>query len=365
MHDEPGACPRCERLPEDIGLAGGVLYLRVPLSHSLGRLLRDLGDARVPFRRHDGLLTIAVEAGALGELGPQLGGLLSSTERRDTRVVFQPTGTALRLADCFDSESLEQFLGRLGARWLTALMREDRLTSLFQPIVHCAAPGRVFAYECLLRGRERDGTLIGPARIFDAARSAELLFQVDLLGRRTAIREAAAAGLAQADSKVFINFTPTSIYDPTFCLQSTARAIADVGLRPSQIVFEVIESEHVADLQHLRRILDFYRAEGFGVALDDLGAGYSSLNMLSELRPDYVKLDMGLLRNVHADPVRAMVASKILELARDLGIRSIGEGIETVEEFDWLAQAGADYAQGYLFARPANPPPLPLDRPAR
>jgi len=103
----------------------------------------------------------------------------------------------------------------------------------------------------------------------------------------------------------------------------------------------------------------------FAVALDDLGAGYSSLNMLSELRPDCVKLDMGLLRNVHADPVRSMVAANMLDLARALGIRSIGEGIESMEEFDWLAKNGADYAQGYLFARPANPPQLPGTLPGR
>ena len=347
-----------------MALASGMLYLRLPLSHSLGRLMRDLGKEGIAFRRHDGLLTMDVAAGDLPGLGERLGAMLSSTERRDTRVVFQRTGTALKLANCFEAMSIDQLLARLGARWLIELMREERLTSLFQPIVPCAAPGEVFAYECLLRGLEVDGELIGPGRIFDAARSAELLFQVDVLGRLTAIREAAAAGLAARDSKIFINFTPTSIYDPSFCLQSTARAIAEVGLVPSQIVFEVIESDYVTDLPHLCRILDFYRAEGFGVALDDLGAGYSSLNMLSELRPDYVKLDMGLLRNVHQDPVRAAVASKILELARELGIRSIGEGIESIEEFDWLASHGADFAQGYLFARPGNPPPpsAPLQR---
>jgi EAL domain-containing protein (putative c-di-GMP-specific phosphodiesterase class I) len=206
-----------------------------------------------------------------------------------------------------------------------------------------------------MRGRDRDGSLVSPGRILDTARSAELLFQVDLAARRAAIREAARLGLA---AKIFINFTPTSIYDPHFCLRTTVRAVQELGIAPQNVVFEVIESEHVLDLDHLRKIMDYYREQGFGVALDDLGSGYSSLNMLHELKPDYVKLDMGLVRDVHAHPHKALIAAKLLEVAQALGIRSVAEGIETPEERRWLEAHGTDFLQGFHFAKPANPPQL-------
>jgi EAL domain-containing protein (putative c-di-GMP-specific phosphodiesterase class I) len=116
----------------------------------------------------------------------------------------------------------------------------------------------------------------------------------------------------------------------------------------------------VESVDHLLTILKYYRKGGFGVALDDLGAGYSSLNRMAELRPDFVKLDMKLIQGVHRDPVKAMIAERLLLLARDLGIQTIVEGVEDREELAWAQEHGADFVQGYLIARPNNPP----DRPA-
>lgn len=92
--------------------------------------------------------------------------------------------------------------------------------------------------------------------------------------------------------------------------------------------------------------------------MDDLGSGYSSLNLLHRLRPDFVKLDMQLIRGVHADPYKATMASRLLGLARDLGVLSVAECVETPEELEWVREHGADYVQGYLVARPGNPPRL-------
>ena len=117
------------------------------------------------------------------------------------------------------------------------------------------------------------------------------------------------------------------------------------------------KSEAIQDSKLLRNILDFYRKGGFRVALDDLGSGYGSLDLLDALRPDFAKLDMSLVREV--DSYRAAIASKLLELAKDLGVAVVAEGIETEEQWRWLVARGADFAQGYFFARPAFPPPLP------
>jgi len=125
------------------------------------------------------------------------------------------------------------------------------------------------------------------------------------------------------------------------------------------VVFEIIESEHLPEMALMRKIVGYYRDNGFGVALDDVGAGYSSLSALLELRPDYVKIDRALLDGVDRDPGKSLVASKLLETAQGLGLQTIAEGIERREEWEWARENGADFVQGYLFARPAAPPPLP------
>ncbi len=244
------------------------------------------------------------------------------------------------------------FAAKAQSGWLLRILREERLTSYFQPIVH-TEDQQVFAYECLMRGLDGDN-VIYPAALLGVARGADLLFQLDLAARTAAIREAARHGIS---AKLFINFNPTAIYDPTYCLRSTVRKLQELGLPNNLIVFEVVESDQVTDIEHLKNICEYYRKAGFQVALDDMGAGYSSLNMLHELRPDYIKLDMQLIRSVHQDPFKASITGKLLEIARDLEIKTIAEGVENVEEYDWLRRHGADFVQGYFIARPASPPP--------
>lgn len=165
----------------------------------------------------------------------------------------------------------------------------------------------------------------------------------------TAIRSAAPLC---GSAKIFVNFNPTTIYKPEYCLASTMAALEEQGLTQSDVVFEVVESDRIADVDHLRSILGFYRDRGFEVALDDLGAGYNSLTSLNDLRPDYMKLDMDLCRGVNLDPYRATIAKNLIVLARDLGIATIAEGIETEDEAIWFTNAGIDYIQGFYFARP-------------
>jgi len=181
-----------------------------------------------------------------------------------------------------------------------------------------------------------------------------LIFQLDLAARRCAILGAGAHKITQ---KVFINFSPNSIYDPWHCLRSTVNTVDEVGLRRDQVVFEITETERLPEIKHLQRLMKFYREEGFQVALDDMGAGYSSLNILVALQPDYVKLDRELVSCVDCEPAKAIVAGKLLETIGELGLSTIAEGIERPEELEWVSQRGAAFAQGYLFARPATPPP--------
>jgi EAL domain-containing protein (putative c-di-GMP-specific phosphodiesterase class I) len=186
----------------------------------------------------------------------------------------------------------------------------------------------------------------------EIARACGMLTNVDLAARAAAIGALVRGDLTE---KLFINISPGSVHDPAEAVDSTLRLMHEARIAPERVVFEVTEADHSLDVDQLRRILDAYRAAGFGVALDDVGAGYSSLNLLHQLRPDYIKLDMELIRGVHADPYKALIASKILEIAHSLGIQAIAEGVEVEEELQWAAAHGANFVQGYLISRPSEP----------
>ena len=346
-------------MPVPISEAGS-LCLVPPLAHTLQALSGLLSRLDLPFAEPaPGILTIPLTPGVLRRLADGLGDALSRAELRDTKSLVVEVGATLTLADLRRHAALSAVVARIQGEWFTEMLREDRLTSHFHPIVRTDEPQTVFAYECLLRGLGTDGSLVQPGRLFQAALDADLLFPLDRVARLTAIRCAAAHDLDAGDTRLFINFNPTSIYDPNYCLRSTVAAIAETALSPDRVVFEVVESDQITDLGHLVRIADFYREAGFKIALDDLGSGYGSLNLLCELRPDFVKLDMQLVRGVDHDTYKAGIVRGLLETARDLGIESVAEGIETEAEWSWVREHGADYVQGYLFAMPASPPPRP------
>lgn len=344
------SCSRCESLPSRAE-ATGELYLWLPLGHSIAKLLPFLMELENhhELRTQDQCLTVTLSEDHRASVLEGLSRLLSPEEQADTKALFLSAGQAPTLRDYANVTSLAAFLKAQEANWLIDLLSEERFTSYFQPIVHTQDTSRVFGNEALLRGFDENGGLVPPHRIFSLAQATGMLFQVDLQARRSAIRQAAHL----ASGQIFINFNPSSIYDATFCLRSTLALIDQLGLDRRRVVFEVVESDHVKRPEHLASILNYYREQGFQVALDDLGAGYSSLNLVHQLRPDYIKLDMAMVRDVHQDPYKAVVTAKLLELAHELNVETIAEGVETLEELAWLREAGATYVQGYLIGKPA------------
>ncbi len=347
-------CGRCQSLPHRLE-GSGHLFVWSPIGHSFGKLVAHLRATQRVFDLRPEAQCVVIHLSA-AELLPFAVGVASATtgeEARAMRVLFKSEGGEPELSDIPKVGSLQQFITMSQSGWLVDMLTEGRLTSYFQPIVDAHDTRRVFAHEALLRGSERDGTTVAPGRMLQLAREADLLFQLDLAARTSAIREVARHRLP---TPVFINFTPAAIYDPVFCLRSTVSAIREAGIRPHDVVFEIIESDHTPDLQHLRAIIHFYRQAGFRVALDDLGAGYSSLNLIHQLRPDIVKLDMELIRHIDTDPYKAFITQKLVEIAQKLRIQTVAEGIETQEELRWARAHGVDYVQGFLVARPQSPP---------
>lgn len=298
-----------------------------------------------------GLVAVDLRGNALDDLVDLLSTLMSPPELEQSRVLLQPAGEEVRPIHLLNTDSAATFIAKIRGEWLADLLGTRGLDSVFQPIFDLRSETPV-AHECLMRG-ERDGQTIYPGILIETARATGLLFHLDRAARIAAIENAARCGV---ETDLFINFNPTSIYNPAACLQTTVRAAERAGIDRRRIVFEVIESDEVTDTEHLLTILRFYRNEGFRIALDDLGAGYSSLHLLTQILPDIVKLDMSLIRGIDTDPVRQKVAQHLLSLAQSLGVTTVVEGIETPAERDFCRAAGADLAQGYFYGRPAAQP---------
>jgi len=347
------SCPGCELLPERLP-ATGVLCLWPPLGHTLHKLRTGLLDLGV---RAESPSPDCLQIAICAELFPALTQLasreLSLAEQEHCKYLILPAGGQPSMSDISRVNSLSHLLAQTTGRWLVELLAQHRLVTFFQPIVETEHPDQVFGYECLLRGLSEDVGLISPDALYQMARRAKLLYQLD---RGARLQHIAAARRHDMKSMLFINFNPTSIYDPAFCLKSTFEAIQRSDLTPSKIVFEVVESDRLTDPERLPRILDHYRNAGFRVALDDVGAGYSSLGLLSTLKPDFIKLDMDLIRGIDVDPYKGEIVARLIDLAHKLNIEVIAEGVETVAEWNWVAAHGADFTQGYLFGRPNDEP---------
>ncbi|BDX07109.1 EAL domain-containing protein [Planctobacterium marinum] len=280
-------------------------------------------------------------------------GEFNGPEQSNTKITTTPGTMQLDYDAIGRLISADVFINRYKSIWIVDSVEQNRYESWFQPIIYAADAlkdnPRIFAHEALFRIRDADDTIIPPGYVFSVADKSDLLFSLDLTARRSAIEHAAVANL---NSKVFVNFDPSSIYDPSYCLRSTAAAIAKAGLKASDVVFEVTETHKVRNMAHLKGVLNFYRNAGFRVALDDVGAGWSGLNLLNELMPDFAKIDMELIRDIDTLPSKQKIVKHLIAGAKENGIKIIAEGIETLEEARCLAEFGPDYLQGYLYGRP-------------
>lgn len=232
------------------------------------------------------------------------------------------------------------------SQWIDTIITEELVTCHFQPIIDTAE--EVYGYEILSRFKNQAEQPISPFEVFTAARTRNRTYALDRVCRMNAVRHA-----PMINKKVFINFIPTSIYSPEHCLKSTVELAHQLGIDPSYFVFEVVETEQVDDLDHLKKILTYYKEQGFEYALDDVGEGFSTIDVLQELSPNYMKLDMQFVQGVATDLVKQATAKKFLAAALEVGATPLAEGIERREDFIWLKNSGYQLFQGYLFGKPA------------
>lgn len=214
----------------------------------------------------------------------------------------------------------------------------------YQPIVDLERR-TVFAHEALVRGPAGEGAMTVLSQVNDGNR-----YRFDQACRVKAIRGASELGIRE---RVSINFLPNAIYKPEVCIRTTLEAARIHQFPLDQIIFEVTEGERVQDGPWFASILREYKRCGFKTAIDDFGAGYAGMKLLSDFQPDIIKIDMDLIRNVDASRPRQAIVRSLVGLCKEMGIEVVAEGIETRAERNFLRDAGIHLMQGYLFARPA------------
>lgn len=219
------------------------------------------------------------------------------------------------------------------------------LRMAFQPIVDIRTD-RVFAYEALARGAQ--GESAGEVL---AGIGADAIYAFDQQCRVAAIRQAVAAGIVDTGARLSINFMPNAVYSPLACIQLTLKTAGETGFPTDRLIFEFTETEKL-DAEHVAGIVEAYRKLGFATALDDFGAGHSGLGLLARFVPDFIKIDMELVRGIDTSKPRQIIVNEVARMGEALGATIIAEGIETEAELDRLRDLGIRYVQGYLLARP-------------
>jgi len=210
----------------------------------------------------------------------------------------------------------------------------------YQPIV--CADGSLFAHEALLRSHEL--MLPHPGAVLKAA---ERLRRIPDVGR--AVRDLVAADVRSSgdEALIFVNLHAEDLLDPVLYLPS-----APLSRIANRVVLELTDRAPVADVKDVAVRTSRLRELGFRFAIDDLGAGLAGLATLSQLEPEFVKIDMSLIRDVHCDPTKKSIVSSLIQLCHGLGKTVIAEGVEREEERSVLVDCGCDLFQGFLFGRP-------------
>ena len=216
-------------------------------------------------------------------------------------------------------------------------------TMAFQPIINCQS-NTIYGYEALVRGLNNESAYSIISQVNDDNR-----YTFDQLCRIKAIALASKLGI---NTMLSINFLPNAIYKPERCIRTTLEAAKKYNFPTTNIMFEFTEVEKIEDSSHVERVVSYYQELGFKTATDDFGSGYSGLNLLADFQTDIIKLDMALIRDIDKDTKRQTIVRNCLNMFKELNVMALAEGIETVEEYHWLKNAGIDLMQGYLFAKP-------------
>lgn len=228
------------------------------------------------------------------------------------------------------------------------VIRNEEITTLFQPIVSLK-DGSVFGAEALSRG-PRDTVLESPNNLFDIARIYGKLWELEFLCRLKALENMAKSG---HDFNIFINVDPQVINDEKFRKGFTKEFLIKYNISPENVVFEITEKDTISDPGTFKKVIENYKDQGYKIAIDDTGSGYSGLKLITDIHPHFIKLDMNLIRDLDKDGVKYALIKTLYEFCVITDIKVIAEGIETENELGAVIDIGINYGQGFLIHKPS------------
>ncbi|WP_027722499.1 GGDEF domain-containing protein [Maridesulfovibrio zosterae] len=226
----------------------------------------------------------------------------------------------------------------------------------YQPIVDLGDK-TIHGWEALARG-PLNSPFRSPLTLFDMAEKLGKLFPLEKSCREAAI---SSFGEHRPQHKLFLNIHPRTIVDPNFTSGETKRLLEMYDLKPGNIVFEITERHSVKDFKTFRKTLDHYRNQGYLVAIDDAGTGYSGLSSIAEIKPDYIKMDKSFIDDIETNQVNRAIIDTFTTFSEKIGGKLIVEGIETQSQALTVIDMGVHLGQGFFLAKPAKEKPQLTD----
>ncbi len=263
------------------------------------------------------------------------------------RLIYRAIDEALS-----DATSAREKALRARARELKGIIDRGRISTVYQPIVDLRSRA-TFGYEALSRGPA--GKFETPDALFRVAYETELVMELERLCRERALRGLRRVG---RDQLMFINVEPVSLFDPRL-----PDAVPDDHV--GQVVFELTEHAAITDFSTFRQAARLVKQAGFRFAIDDVGSAYSGLRVISEVEPDFIKLDMALTRGAGSSRVKLELLKAIAQFCGEAEVPMIVEGVETAPELESVEALGVHLVQGFLLGRPGAMPPSGAAGPAR
>jgi EAL domain-containing protein (putative c-di-GMP-specific phosphodiesterase class I) len=270
-----------------------------------------------------------------------------------SRVIQKPVDGATLLSTLNDAIAMRQRLGReyinsqaedliRERKLLSECLQDNMIMLAFQPIIS-SSTHHIVAFEALLRSKHP--VMSNPSVIIPAAERHDMINTLSEL-----VIQKAAQKLKELPKEclLFINIHPLELSDPK-ALKNRLEPLLSMANR---IVLEVTERSRIQDIETWESAIDLLKDLGFGIAIDDLGAGYSTLSALAELQPKYIKVDMSIVRDINNNRPKQRLVELLCKFAEATEAKLIAEGIETKAEALAVCSCGASMLQGYLYGKP-------------
>lgn len=233
---------------------------------------------------------------------------------------------------------------------LDYIIEKNQIKSVFQPIISLR-DGQILGHEALSRITCKS-IISNTEELFHLAGECNRLWDLELLCRVKSLEAAFIQMKPPYDKKLFVNVNPRVMHDKKFRDGFTIDYINKYNIIPENIIFEITEQEAIHDMDSFQGVVDHYKKQHFKIAIDDAGAGYSGLNLISDIHPHYLKLDMKLIRGIDKDSFKYVLVKSLIEFSKVTNINLIAEGIETKDELKALINLGVQYGQGYYIQKP-------------